>query len=193
LQRILSLVVIFLLPFIMISFYYLGEKILPQKKFIKISFLIFSAILITTSFYLSYPRFDRYWNSRGYSTGKNDLEAVHWIEDDAKEDYIVLANQQVSAGALREFGFSRYYKGDIYFYPIPTGGPLYQYYLKMVYEKPNKKTALQAMDLAGVNKAYFVLNKYWFAFPKVLDEAKFEADSWQEIGQGEVYVFEYNR
>jgi hypothetical protein len=199
-ERILSLIIIFLVPFIIISLYGLIEKILEQKRVIKISFLILLAILITASLYISYPRFDRYFNSRGYSTGQNDIEAVYWIENDAGGDYIALANQQVSAAALREFGFNRYYpldkggEGDlneIYFYPIPTGGELYQYYLDMVYKKPAKETMDAAMDFTGVKQSYFVLNKYWWAFPKILAEAKLEADSWTEIGEGEIYVFKY--
>ncbi|MDD5071967.1 MAG: hypothetical protein PHQ42_04520 [Patescibacteria group bacterium] len=201
LERILSLIVIFLLPLIIIPLYGLLEKIIEQKRTIKIPFLVFLAILITASLYLSYPRFDRYFNSRGYSTGENDIAAVHWIENDAAgSSYVSLANQQVSAAALREFGFNRYYPldkggegdlGEVYFYPIPTGGQLYQYYLDMVYKKPAKKTMNSAMDFAGVSQSYFVLNKYWWAFPKILAEAKLEADSWTEIGQGEIYIFKY--
>ena len=202
LERILSLIIIFLLPFIIIPLYGLTEKILEQKRNIKIPFLIFIAILITTSSYLSYPRFDRYYNSHGYSTGENDITAVHWIANDADSDYIVLANQQVSAAALREFGFSHYHKVqnkidnrqstiDIFYYPIPTGGALYQYYLDMVYKKPAQETMDAAMDFTGVRQSYFVLNKYWWAFPKILAEAKLEADSWTEIGGGDIYVFKY--
>ena len=106
--------------------------------------------------------------------------------------------------ALREFGFNRYYKlpldkggwGDydeIYFYPIPTGGQLYQYYLGMVYEKPSRTTMVTAMDFANVSQAYFVLNKYWWAFPKILAEAKLEANSWSEVGNGEIYIFKYKK
>ena len=201
-ERILSLIIIFLLPFIIISLYGLTEKILEQKRNIKIPFLIFIAILITTSSYLSYPRFDRYYNSHGYSTGENDITAVHWIANDADSDYIVLANQQVSTAALREFGFSHYHKVqnkidnrqstiDIFYYPIPTGGALYQYYLDMVYKKPAQETMDAAMDFTGVRQSYFVLNKYWWAFPKILAEAKLEADSWTKIGGGDIYVFKY--
>ncbi len=94
---------------------------------------------------------------------------------------------------MREFGFSHYYKSNIFYYPIPTGGELYQYYLSMVYNKPGKDTMFAAMDLTGVKKSYFVLNKYWWAFPKILEEAKLEADSWQEIDNGQVYVFKYSK
>ena len=49
------------------------------------------------------------------------------------------------------------------------------------------------MDLTGVDVGYFVLNKYWWAFKKILDEAKLSADSWQAIDNGEVVVFKYER
>ena len=52
---------------------------------------------------------------------------------------------------------------------------------------------LAAMDLAGVSQGYFVLNKYWWAFKKILDQAKLSASSFEEIDNGEVYVFKYER
>lgn len=208
-DRVLLMATFFLLPFILTALYGLIDKILEQNKKIKISLLTFLIILITASLYLSYPRFDRYYNSHGYSVSQTDINAVEWINNNAESDYIVLANQQVSAAALREFGFKKYYlvnsnisspyqgedKGgvEIFYYPIPTGGRLYQYYLDMVYEKPSRETILLAMDLAGVDEAYFVLNKYWWAFPKILAEAKLEADSFQEFDNNEIYVFRYNK
>ncbi|MBU4014939.1 hypothetical protein KJ878_01920 [Patescibacteria group bacterium] len=201
-DRILIIAIFFLAPFLLTSLYWLISRILNQNKIIKLIFLIFAAILISTSLYLSYPRFDHYFNSRCFSTSKNDIEAVNWIENNTESDYIVLANQQVSAAALREFGFKKYYSpplidkergsgGEVFYYPVPTGGPLYQYYLDMVYEKPSRETMAKAMDLAGVSEGYFVLNKYWRAFDKILEEAKLEADSWEDIGDGDVFVFKY--
>ena len=153
--------------------------------------------MVTISLYLSYPRLDNYYNSRGYSTGELDIDAVRWINNQTEESYIVLANQQVSAAALHELGFKHYYKNEkgeeIYNYPIPTGGKLYQYYLDMVYKKPSRQTVLAAMKLAGAEEGYFVLNKYWWAYAKVLAEAKLEADEWKEFGEGEIMVFKYKK
>jgi len=191
-NRILTVACIFLLPFILIAIYGFFNALSKQNKIIKNIFLIFIVILITTSFYISYPRFDNYYNSHGYSISNSDIKAVHWIENQTNSDYIVLANQQVSATALREFGFKKYYKNNIFYYPIPTGGQLYQYYLDMVYKKPSKQTMLSAMKLTGVNEGYFILNKYWWAFPKILREAKLEADSWIEIDNGNIFIFYYN-
>ncbi|MCK5416598.1 hypothetical protein KAI92_04180 [Candidatus Parcubacteria bacterium] len=190
-DRILTISIIFLLPFILISIYNIITKILNQNKFIKLSLLLLFSILITTSLYLSYPRHDNFFNTRGYSTSKNDIKAVNWIEDNYKEDYIVLANQQVSAAALYEFGFKKYYKNDIFFYPIPTGAPLYQYYLTMVYESPSRETMIEAMNFAGVNESYFILNKYWWAFEKIKKEASLAADHIEEIDDGEIVIFKY--
>jgi hypothetical protein len=191
-NRILLLSVIFALPLFLLVIYGFLDKLLKQNKFIKFSLLIFSLILVCVSLYLSYPRFDHYFNSHGYSTSASDIKAVHWINNDAKNNYIVLADQQVSAAALREYGFSQYYRDDIFYYPIPTGGPMYQYYLNMVYDEPSSDTMHQAMDLAGVKIGYFVLNKYWWAFAKIMDEAKQQADSWNIIDDGEVYIFKYH-
>jgi hypothetical protein len=207
-DRLLIISAIFSLPFILLSLKWISDKILTAPGFLKASWLLALAPLMTASLYYSYPRFDNYFNSRGYSTGQYDIEAVDWIGQTAKNDHIVLANQQVSAAALSRFGFKKYYQrtdctagsskecqnkylGQIFFYPIPTGGPLYRYYLDMVYEKPSKETMKKAMDLAGVSEGYFVLNKYWWAFTKILEEAKLEADSWHKLGDGEVYIFRY--
>ncbi|MFH1661826.1 MAG: hypothetical protein ABIA02_01900 [Candidatus Falkowbacteria bacterium] len=193
LNRILVVAVLFLLPFIFIALYSILEKIIKQNKIIKNFLFLFLIILITTSFYFSYPRFDNYFNSHGYSVSENDIKAVRFIEESNKNDYIVLANQQVSVAALREFGFAKYYKNNIFYYPIPTGEKLYQYYLDMVYKKPSKETVVKAMNLAGVSEAYFVLNKYWWASLKILEEAKLEADEFYEIGDGEIYIFKYTK
>ena len=158
------------------------------------SFAVFLSCVLSAALYLTYPRHDNYFNSRGYSVSSSDIKAVDWINADAKADYIVLANQQVGAAALSRFGFKKYYgAGQIFYYPIPTSSPLYQYYLDMVYKKPSRETMFKAMDLTGVNLGYFVLNKYWWAFPKILDEAKFRASSWQIIDNGQVYVFKYEK
>ena len=192
-QRLLTLSVLFFLPFIVLAFSRLLSRIRRQEKAIQIPFVVIALLLLPASLYLSYPRADNYHNSHFHSVGKTDLQAVQWIEQDADKDYIVLANQQVSAAALKKIGFHRYYKNDIYFYPIPTGGQLYQYYLDMVYEEPTQKTMAEAMEFAGVDKGYFVLNKYWWAFDKIKQEAKLEAQNWKKLNQGKIYIFEYNR
>lgn len=195
-NRLLTVAVLFLLPFIFSTLDFIIYKISRQNKIIKFTWLFFICLLVMASLYLSYPRLDKYFNSRGYSTSQNDITAVNWVNQDASgQNYIVLANQQVSAASLHQFGFAKYFNTTqgppVFYYPIPTASPLYQYYLDMVYKKPNRVTMNAAMNLAGVNIGYFILNKYWWNFVKILDQAKVEADNWQTVGQGEVYIFKF--
>ncbi|MDD4901037.1 MAG: hypothetical protein PHS62_02915 [Patescibacteria group bacterium] len=193
-ERILLIACLFLLPFIMIAIYALMEKVLARNLIFKLTWASALIFLICAALYLSYPRFDNYYNSRGYSVSASDIKAVNFINEKAGADYIVLANQQVSAASLSQFGFKKYYgDGRLFYYPIPTSSPLYQSYLDMVYKKPSRETMQQAMNLAGVNEGYFVLNKYWWAFKKILDQAKLSADSWQEFDNGAVFVFKYTQ
>ena len=196
-KRIITIAVIFLMPFAAIAGQELIKKIinLPERN-IRFIWLILGTIFITASLYLAYPRFDKYFNSRGYSTSRFDLEAVYKIDSQATKNYIVLANQQVSAAALQALGFDHYYTNSeesIYFYPIPTGGTLYQYYLNMVYKNPNRQTMLEAMNLVGVDEAYLVINKYWNESKKIIQAAKITANSWETIGGKEIFIFKYKR
>jgi len=174
-KRIWQLAFYFLLPVVICGFYLFIDK--AQKNQIYKIFIIFLlSSFITFNFYLSYPRFDDYDNSRFINVSATDFAAVDFIEKNSdNQPYIVLTNQMTSAAALKTFGFSRYYNGH-YFYPIPTGGDLYSYFEKMIYEKPAKQTAVEAMELAGVSQAYFALPGYWSRFKIIAEDAKKEAD-----------------
>jgi hypothetical protein len=197
--RLPIIALILLLPIYWELFYYLSKRALKQNKIIQIILLIGTTIIMTIVVYGSYPRFDNYFNSKGYSTSKSDIEAVHIVEQLAQgQNYITLADQQVSAGALHEFGFHNRYldninQKEIYFYPIPTGGPLYQYYLDMVYKNANRETMLKAMEFSQTKRAYLIINKYWWASDKIIAEAKLSADFWQKIDDGKIYIFEYRK
>ncbi len=196
-NRILIIAVYFALPLVLLALAKSISAILKQNKIISCSLFLFFVLLITVSLYISYPRFDNYYNSRGYSISQSDINAARWVDKNSRgKDYVVLANQQISAAALQEFGFKKYFKienDEIFYYPIPTGGRFYQYYLDMVYKKADKKTALEAAKLAGVNTVYFILNDYWWAFDKIMAEAKIEADQIKNIDNGRIYVFKYTR
>jgi hypothetical protein len=195
-NRLLNIFLIISLPLFWELFYFLAKRVSKLKTGQKIFITMGLSLLLLSSVYGSYPRFDNYHNSRGYSTGKNDLLAVIMAEELAKQEkYIVLANQQVSAAALKEFGFKNRYLNinneETYFYPVPTGGKLYQYFLDLSYKKADRATMLKAMDFAQVDRAYLIVNKYWWASEKIIAEAKMSADSWYKIGEGENYLFEY--
>ena len=190
-RRIFEISFYFLYPIALYGIYKVAEKISGQKFYIKLLSIFFIAGIITSSFYISYPRSDDYEDSHLFNTTASDIEAVNWIENDAGgQDFIVLANQQVSAAALREFGFKKYF-GDQFYYPIPTSSSLYANYLKMVDDSPKREYIEEAMENVGVRQGYFVINDYWWRFKEISEEAKKSADFYKSIDNGHLTVFKY--
>lgn len=196
-SRLLTIAAFFSLPLFIVAIDKLSGYFGREPLRLRSLWAIVIILMLSASLYANYPRRDNYFNSHGISTSNSDLQTVNTIEKQARESYIVLANQQVGAAALKIFGFERYYRladgQELFFYPIPTSSPLYQYYLDMVYKTPAKKTMAEAMDLVGVKEGYLVVNKYWWAFDKIVAAGKVEADSWQALDNGAVYIFRYGR
>ncbi len=198
-DRLIEFAFLFLLPLVALALHHFFTKLLAAPTMVVVFWILLLAGFRTTGLYLSQPRFDNYSFDRGYNTSIHDLKAVHTIENEAKQPYIVLANQAVSAAALGELGFKKYFLAQngtaeqIFFYPVPTGGTLYQYYLKMVYEEPKRETVEQAMNLTGVREAYFVLNRYWSDYEKIAEVAKQSAESWESVDDGAILIFRYTK
>ncbi|MDD5252073.1 MAG: hypothetical protein PHT12_05585 [Patescibacteria group bacterium] len=197
-DRLIGLSVIMIAP---AALWLAGETLakLRERPALKFGAVLLAAGLATASLYLAYPRHDQYETSRGWSTSGADVKAVQFIEQDAAgRPYVTLANQSVSAAAMREFGFKRYYDshdaarpGQIYFYPIPTGGALYAEFLDMNDALGSTSVARRAMDLAGTDTTYFVVSNYWWQAQKIISAAKRQADYWWKIDDD--YVFKYTR
>ena len=155
------------------------------------------AALITANVYIAYPRRDQYETSRGWSTSAADIKAVQTIDNDSTDrDYVVLANQSVAAAAIRELGFKKYYEPaaatePIFFYPIPTGGELYQVFLQTNEDFGQKNTALQAAEMTGAETVYYIVNHYWWQAQQIIIRAKKEADDWWVI-DNRIWVFKYS-
>lgn len=193
-NRVLGIAYLFLMPFLLNFINNFWQKI--QLKKIKTQYFVIIAlsICLCASLYLTYPRNDNFSASHGYNTSKYDIMAVNYIDKDSKEDFIVLSNQQVSAAALQEFGFKKYFNANndqLFYYSIPTGGALYQYYLEMANKKPTKEIMKNAMKLVGVKESYFVINKYWWRSGQTIDLAKLVADEYAAIGNGDIYIFKF--
>ena len=199
-DRILDLALFLLAPAALYAFGRLLIRAERSFPALKLGLAVLIAVLATSSLYLAYPRRDKYESSRGWSTSAADLQAVRSIDADAgQEPYVVLANQAVSAGAVRELGFKSYYPSrdadrtePVFFYPIPTGGPLYAVFLDMNTDLGSPVTAERAMDLAGVDTAYYVVTNYWWHAQNIVSSAKRQAGAWWDIA-GSDYVFKYTR
>lgn len=120
--------------------------------------------------YTALPRHDALVVGRGWSVGKADLEAVRFIDRDAGGmTYGVLANQSVSAAAVSQFGFKRYAANDVFYYPIPTGGPLYEQYLRLTYRETTLDPIKDAALLTEASRMYVVINDYWWQADQLVE------------------------
>jgi hypothetical protein len=191
--RLVAIAFLLIIPPATLAFADLLEKIElgPLMKFSGAAFLVF---LVSANAYLAYPRADAFSLSKGWSVSADDQDAVRAIAADANgAPYIVLASEPVSAAALDAFGFFKYFKtaqGDVFAYPVPLGGELYKYYLKMIYESTSAETMRQAMALAGVKRSYFVMDPYWTGFARISAAARASASA--EIpsgGNDSVFVY----
>jgi len=184
---------IFLIPHAMIAITEIS-KIIKNSRALSVSFITILALAVTAQIYGAYPRHDNYARSAGFNVSEDDISVAYAIESAGKDqDFIVLANQAVSSVALQEFGFKKYYNNDIFYYPIPTGGELYNYFLEMADDEPTRETMISAMDLAGVDLGFFVVNDYWWQADVIIEHAKNQADDWFSVGAGAVTVFIYER
>ncbi|MBP9760901.1 MAG: hypothetical protein KBD15_01510 [Candidatus Magasanikbacteria bacterium] len=196
-HRLLLLALIFLLPFVYHAYTHLAAKATTNKRRMLIA--IFGSGLMLVSWYFTYPTRDPVSLYTGYSVRDADIEAIEFIHErnNFEPNYIVLSNQVIGAAALQTLGFLPYHRladgSEHYLYSIPTGGILYEYFRKMIYEYPKREWMEQAMDVAGVDTAYFIHTNYWAPAGIIRDAAKKEADTWWDIGEGRVWVYEYTR
>lgn len=203
-ERLLQVIALLALPIVVFGFYSTLEKILTLKMG-RLMVIFLGGLALTFSLYLSYPHNDALEKGRSYAVSKYDLEAVRWIDaDGAGRDFVVLANQSVSAASLQEFGFKKYYiifssalpptpssseEGrELFYYPIPTSSPLYEIYLDIIYNGVTREKIEKARALTGAAKVYLVINSYWLDAKKRIGEAQMLTGEYEEI-EGKVWVF----
>jgi hypothetical protein len=188
-QRLLILTIIFLLPAVATTIATSWETLKKNASMMQ-AITLCLVIVLTGTVYLSYPRNDGTVRSAGFNVSQYDIEAARAIETHANgTDYVVLSNQAVSAAALREFGFARYFEDDLFYYPIPTSSPLYGAFLEMADEEPSRDTAEDVLEKTGAEQLYFVLNDYWWDAEATAEAAKQEADDWFAVGSGSILIF----
>ncbi|MBI5794314.1 hypothetical protein HZA87_04530 [Candidatus Uhrbacteria bacterium] len=192
--RLLPLIHFFLAPYVILGLSHVLLNLKTQPVVLRGASLILLVAVAGSSFYLAYPRRDAYETNRGFNVSQSDIDAVYLVEElAAGEPYLALANQSVSAAAMKEIGF-RYF-GDLFFYPIPTGGDLYESFLAMN-ASPTRETAqsvLSIVPMSGdVTTIFFLVNNYWWDAPRIIETAKSTSDDWRSVGEGAVYVFRYD-
>jgi hypothetical protein len=169
------------------------EKIRSSIPIATLVLLLFVGAIGAANAHNALPRHDSVQPSRGWSTGRAEIDAVRWIDRTAKErNYTVLANQSVSAAAVNEFGFKRYTTDNVFFYPIPTGGPLYEIYLKMTYEDPSIETVKEASRLGRSNLVFVVINDYWWKADELNEQISKIADEEWIIDEGKIMIYKFD-
>ncbi|PWB38319.1 MAG: hypothetical protein C3F02_04920 [Parcubacteria group bacterium] len=195
LQRIIYMVGLACLPIFLTTFYFASRHALTENSvWPKVWLVLITTLVVSVSTYFSYPVYDKYQNDKSFNVTATDIKTVETIKDLAGEDpYIVLANQMVGAAAIAKYDFARYYNGNFY-YSVPLGTDnIYQNYLTMIEKNASRAEALRAMDKAGVNKLYFVVNNYWHSAKQAITQASQTADEKILIDNGVNTVFVYNR
>ncbi len=195
--RLLATSVLFLLPWIVEILTRGLQKLAGKPAWIKFGLLVCTAAVLMLSLYFSYPQRNQKARFPGFNVTQTDFTTVKQIHsDNTTYDYVVLSNILTGAAALTEYGFAQYFptpEGELFYYSVPSGGPLAHLYGQMLYEGQKREYILEAMDLVNVNKAYFVVNSYWANFDAIVEGAKKTANSWQSIDDGKAAVFTYYR
>jgi len=168
------------------------ERCLTGAPTAAIVALLFLAGWQGALFHNALPRHDAAEISRGWSVGHGDQEAVRFIDRDADhQPYTVLANQSVSAAAVEAFGFKRY-AGDVFYYPIPTGGPLYQIFLRTAYGDPTRADIKEAATLGQSDRVYLVMNDYWWDAERMNEVLTAIADRAFDVDGGKIRVYRFD-
>ncbi len=192
--RIFNMAFYFLLPIIFVLLGALVNRVFYYKNSFKIFIIVLFAILMSASFYLSYPRSDKYENFKGYSISTSSQKAVDYIEINFdKFNYVVLSDQSVGASLIGKYGFRKYYNQEFY-YSLPTNikNNTYSDFLEILQDDSDKIQIINSViKKTGVAKVFVVINNYWNPSEKVLGDLKKSAKSWTDFDNKKVYIFEY--
>jgi hypothetical protein len=199
-DRLLELTTFILAPLAMAAVAAIVVRAGKSSASVRVGTIVLLAAVMTGSVYLAYPRRDKYESSHDWSTSAADVETVVRVNADADgKKYVVLADQSVSAAAVQQFGFPTYYPskdptqpGPVFYYPIPTGGELYQDFLDANTALGSRASIVKAMDLTGVDTAYYVVSYYWWHAQEITLNATRAADASWNVADGD-YVFKYMR
>ncbi|MBI2436233.1 MAG: hypothetical protein HYV41_00595 [Candidatus Magasanikbacteria bacterium] len=195
---------LFLIPWSIYGIYIIGNAILKKfsyTSFVKILLIIFVSLLLMVSLYLAYPQNNQKVYFPGFNVTGYDVEAITWIHNQHTEyNYVVLSNPITAVAALEHYSFAKYFdtvEGELFYYSIPSGGPLYSYYQRMLYDGQKPDVMQEVMRLTNTKTAYLVINSYWKHFNEIVEGAKKTADAWQIIknihNEEKIYIFIYNK
>ncbi len=193
-QRLFFIGQLLFLPAALSGFVRVWKHVKQQPALPFFAFIAFTLAWQGARIYRAFPYHDATHIEHGWNTSQAALEAVRWIEQDSKhQPYTVLADQSVSAGAVAELGFKRY-ADDVFFYPLPTGGTLYQVFLRAATTQAKKEDIEEAARLGKSSLVYLILSNYWWQADEVAKHLETLAGNSYRVEGGamRVYRFEVN-
>lgn len=181
-----------LIPMLLLGHTQLMQRVRSLASPIAISFICVLVAIGCGRVYRAYPYHDASRIEHGWNVSRDDMEAVRWIDANADgETYTVLANQAVSAAAIEAYGFARYTPENVFYYPIPTGGALYEVFLRAASLQATAQDIRDAAHLGASRRVYVVVNNYWWDASSVQTLLETHADEVHETSHGaeRIYVF----
>ncbi len=157
------------------------------------------SIMITTSWYLTYPQRNEKIHFPGYNVTSADKKAAQLIYTEQTAEHIrpvVLSTILTAAASIEQYGFSTYYdtaSGTLFYYAVPSGSPLATAYGDMLYHGQQRETIDAIFTLTNADRVYFLVPSYWHQANMIIEGAKKTADSYEIIEQGAITLFRYNR
>jgi hypothetical protein len=189
--RILTVLYLMPLPIFAVQF-----SLWSKKSWIQISLAVLVIIMTIHAWYFSYPQYNLKYPYISPSVSMADVTAVHMIDEVANgQEYLVLSNQMTSASAIQEFHFANYIDIDgekVLWYAIPTGGKLYEYYSKAIYNGPYRELFDELQAKTGVKMIFFVVQDYWKWYDGFVEELKNSSDTQFEVHDGDITIYQFN-
>ncbi len=187
------LTVLYLMP---IPVFVVWFATLSKRLWARVLLVVLVITMIIHAWYFSYPQYNLKYPYISPSVSGADVEAVHAMDELAGEkQYLVLSNQMTSAAAIQEFHFAKYITLDneqVLWYAIPTGGKLYEYYSRAIYEGPYRAIFDELHEKTGVGIIYFVLQDYWKWYDGFVQELENGADSQFTVHGGDITIYQFN-
>lgn len=162
----------FLWPLVMVALIKVGEFVKTHNVYYKIIISLGVTVLLTTNWYLTYPRNDDISRINVNNIRTEDYAVINFIHERerGKDNYIVLANQLFGGGAIQKHGFGPYYNspwGQILYYSVPYGGELNQRFERIMSEIDFDPAIIdEIMDGTGVSGVYLIVTDYWPLHPR---------------------------
>lgn len=190
-QRLFFIGQLLFLPAALSGFVRVWKYVKQQPALPFFAFVLFTLAWQGARIYRAFPYHDATHIEHGWNTSQAALEAVRWIEHDSKnQPYTVLADQSVSAGAVAELGFKRY-ADDVFFYPLPTGGTLYQVFLRAATTQAKKEDIEEAARLGKSSLVYVILSDYWWQADDVAEHLETLAGNSYRVEGGGMRVYRF--